>query len=257
MPDAFTEFVYPGIETGCVAEVAALAARKGLPLSAAWAEFFRSRAILAPYNDDVEAINRALLAKFPGDVTAYYSNDSVNVDQDVGFAPTELLHTISVPGLPSHELRLKPNAVIMLMRNLSPARGLCNGTRLRVLEVIARGRVLKATIISGSTQHLNTTVLLPRITIQADKSELGFAWSRTQFPVKLAFAMTLHKSQGQTLSRVGLWLERPCFAHGQLYVALSRVGDSANLQICAVPDKDDGNFYTDNVVWSEALTNAS
>ena len=54
---------------------------------------------------------------------------------------------------------------------------------------------------------------------------------RKQFPIKLAFAMTINKSQGQTLSRVGVFLETPCFNHGQLYVALSRVGDPSHLKV--------------------------
>lgn len=52
-----------------------------------------------------------------------------------------------------------------------------------------------------------------------------------QFPIRLAFAMTCNKSQGQTLDRCGLVLTTPCFTHGQLYVALSRVRKEEDLLI--------------------------
>jgi ATP-dependent DNA helicase PIF1 len=53
-------------------------------------------------------------------------------------------------------------------------------------------------------------------------SDLPFTLNRMQFPVLLAFAVTINKSQGQTFDRVGILLEEPVFSHGQLYVAFSR-----------------------------------
>ena len=67
--------------------------------------------------------------------------------------------------------------------------------------------------------------------------------------------MSINKAQGQTLHRVGIYLERPCFSHGQLYVAASRVGLPENI-VFAVAPNERGEYRTANVVYAEALTGA-
>ncbi|KAG6706177.1 hypothetical protein I3842_07G211900 [Carya illinoinensis] len=65
--------------------------------------------------------------------------------------------------------------------------------------------------------------------------EFGFPFKRTQFPIRLSFAMTINKSQGQTLDFVGIYLPQPVFSHGQLYVALSRAKTASTLRILLRP----------------------
>jgi ATP-dependent DNA helicase PIF1 len=71
-----------------------------------------------------------------------------------------------------------------------------------------------------------SVVMLPRCTfsVSPEASGLPFTFIRTQFPLSPAYCVTVHKSQGQTFSKVGLYFTTEPFAHGQLYVALSRVG---------------------------------
>jgi len=96
--------------------------------------------------------------------------------------------------------------------------------------------------------------------LQTADGFLPFTVVRRQFPVRLAFAMTINKAQGQSLRRVGVYLPEPVFAHGQLYVALGRSGVAANtkLLINDVPNRQ-GRFdgvegvYTRNIVYREIL----
>ena len=86
-------------------------------------------------------------------------------------------------------------------------------------------------------------------------SELHFVLSRKQFPVRLSFAITINKSQGQIIPNVGIYIPRHVFSHGQLYVALSR-GVSQNLTKVLIEEGkiegEDGDF-TNIVVFKDIL----
>jgi ATP-dependent DNA helicase PIF1 len=62
-----------------------------------------------------------------------------------------------------------------------------------------------------------------------------FQFKRKQFPIRLSFAMTVNKSQGQTIPNVGVYLPASMFSHGQLYVAISRATSRTNIKILALP----------------------
>ena len=76
---------------------------------------------------------------------------------------------------------------------------------------------------------------------------MPFDFKRLQIPVRFVFAITINKAQGQSLSVAGFNLESPCFSHGQLYVACSRVGTPKNLFVYAPEGK------TKNIVYPRAL----
>ena len=128
----------------------------------------------------------------------------------------------------------------MLLRNLDPPK-LCNGTRLIVTQMFPH--VVQAKIISAAGR--GESVFIP--TIPLIPTDLPFEFKRTQIAVRVCFALTINKSQGQSLKVAGINLESPCFSHGQLYVACSRVGTSERLFINTVDKK------TKNVVYRQAL----
>ena len=209
-----------------------------------------SRILLAPTNDRVTEINKILLDTMPGESFTSESADEV-VDGGEDIHSTEYLNTIDLPNLPPHKLIVKVGAPVILLRNLDHSAGLCNGTRLRIMR--CQPRVLNCRILSG--RHAGQDCFIPRIPMEsADTSELGFQFKRTQFPLRLAFAITINKAQGQTLGQVGLVLDNPVFSHGQLYVALSRVTTYQNLSLI-VPNTDQARAEgrLTNVVWREAL----
>ena len=72
--------------------------------------------------------------------------------------------------------------------------------------------------------------------------------------MRVAFAMTINKAQGQALKCVGVYLPQPCFSHGQLYVAASRVGLPSHIRFAVARDDATGTYRTRNVVYPEALT---
>ena len=82
--------------------------------------------------------------------------------------------------------------------------------------------ILECTTITGG--FLGNRAIIPRITLRPSASRFPFTSRRRQFPLRVAFAVAINKSQGQFLDRVGLYLPRPVFTHGQLFVALSRSG---------------------------------
>ncbi|TKR61952.1 hypothetical protein L596_025979 [Steinernema carpocapsae] len=193
------------------------------------------RAILSSKNCRVYKLNEDVLKLLPGEVKTYSSYDSVAEDEtpNSGISyPTEYLNSVTHSSLPPHKLELKINATVMLLRNLNIHDGLANGTRLRVLNM--RPNVLICKILSGD--KAGETAFIPRITLHTDDGVLPVKLSRHQFPVRLGFALTINKSQGQSFDMVGIDLHEEIFVHGQLYVAFSRATSEEGIKVSVKPD---------------------
>ncbi len=95
-------------------------------------EYLRERAILALHNKEVSLINMMVLNYLPGAQVDFLSADSAEDTKVANTYPSKFLNTLEVSGMPSHKLPLKIGAPVMLLHNLDPSAGLCNGTRLIV-----------------------------------------------------------------------------------------------------------------------------
>ena len=210
-------------------------------------DFFRGRAILACRNDDVFATNESILAKMPGASFVLDAVDSAdaNAAESIHELTAEFLASLNPACLPPSQLVLKVGAPVMLLRNLHPHLGLCNGTRAVVLRI--HRSCVQIRITGGD--HNGAVHHLFRATLTTNEGDLPWIISRKQFPIRLSFAITINKAQGQSLSTVGVDLRQQCFTHGQLYVALSRVTDISRLSLLLSP----GVTTLHNVVYPEVL----
>ena len=137
----------------------------------------------------------------------------------------------------------------MLLRNLNQSLGLCNGTRLIITNLA--DNVIEAVIITGT--HTGEKAYIPRINLTTRGYRWPFTLCRRQFPIKVFYSMTINKSQGQTLSDVGVYLKNPVFTHGQLYVAVSRVKNKNGLKILIKNQDGTCGTNTKNIVYKEIL----
>ena len=196
-------------------------------------------------------------------MTHYYSFDKQITDENEQplDVPIEFIHDELPSGYPQHNLQLKIGTIVIVLRNLSTNQGIVNGTR-GIVTYLGKN-VIQLKIITGSME--GEEILLPRFEFIHDGSEKlnPLRFRRRQFPIRPAFAMTINKCQGQTFKNIGIYLNEPVFAHGQLYVAFSRVPNFSALRVLINPiAKVQGLFdfiprgpthQTYNVVYKEVL----
>ena len=116
--------------------------------------------------------------------------------------------------------------------------------------------LIRCRIVGG--KHNGERALIPRIALSPSDVRYPFTFTRLQFPLILAYAVTINKAQGQTFERMGLYLPQSCFSHGQLFVAMSRVGGWEDVQVLVMPVVNvqgniNGQVCTRNVVYDEVI----
>ncbi|XP_074361199.1 uncharacterized protein LOC141701448 [Apium graveolens] len=200
------------------------------------------------FTDDITWMRRCVLK----------NNDLVLSEEEIqnwalAAFPVEFLNSIDMSGMPKHELKLKVGVVVMLTRNINQVLGLCNGTRM-VIKKLFKWTV-ECEIITGS--HAGAMHIIPRFTTTSNESnsKWPFIFKRRQLPLQVCFAMTINKSQGQSLEKVGVYLPSPTFCHGQLYVALSCVTSPAGLHILLGDGTTEKKYSTKNIVYEEVFYN--
>ena len=151
------------------------------------------RVILSPKNEDCLFINEQVLKMLPGESITYLNADSVSCDnsEEVQNYPIEFLNSLTPSGMPPHCLNLKVGSIVMLLRNIALKKGLCNGTRLEITYL--HRNCVQAKIIYG--QNAGNEVLLPRIKLTPNNSNLPFCLHRVQFLLRLAYSVTINKDK--------------------------------------------------------------
>ncbi|XP_074544982.1 ATP-dependent DNA helicase PIF1 [Halichoeres trimaculatus] len=169
---------------------------------------------LCTHKDDVELTNENKLQQLPGSVRVFEALDS----------DPALVKTIDAHSPVNRVIQLKVGAQVMLTKNLDVARGLVNGAR-GVIVGFEPGKhgLPRVRFLCGVTEVLKTERWV-------FKSGGGIHLSRQQLPLKLAWAISIHKSQGMTLDCVEISLAR-VFESGQAYVALSRARSLEGLRV--------------------------
>jgi hypothetical protein len=106
---------------------------------------------------------------------------------------------------------MKNNCPVILFRDIDPHNGLCNGTHLVVKEF--DNNAIDYEIVNG--QHAGNMIFIPQIPMSPSEGiTLPFKFKRKQFPMRLCFAITINKAQGEIIPNVGIYLPDPVFSHG-------------------------------------------
>jgi hypothetical protein len=197
------------------------------------------RHIVTTTLEAAQRVNNYIIGQLPGDAVAAHAADSKIRCRDDLYSE-EFIASLSLPGVPPAELLLKVGGRYMIMRNLDARRLMLNGTivTLRAIQTYS----LRVELPSG------LLVFLPRISfiVKSDASGLPFDIIRRQFPIIAAYALTVHRIQGQTLIRMGLFVASDIFCHGMLYTCLSRVGGWESISVWS--DAENGCSQLNNVV---------
>lgn len=184
--------------------------------------------ILYCRNIQVDTLNTRELAKLTGDTVVFdamefYSNED---------AKNQYTKNFTYPTV----LELKVGAQVMLIKNLDVGEGLVNGSRGVVVSL--NNKQVKVKFFNGLEM-----IIPPSAQEVMHKGKV--VASRTQVPLRLAYALTIHKAQGLSIDYLHVDL-RGAFTHGQVYVALSRATSLENLRV--------SNFSKNGVIVDERVT---
>ncbi|KAI4886040.1 hypothetical protein NFI96_007726 [Prochilodus magdalenae] len=169
---------------------------------------------LCTHKDDVELTNENKLKQLPGSLRVFEAVDSDPM----------LVKTIDAQSPVGAVLQLKVGAQVMLTKNLDVQRGLVNGARGVVVDFLPGSQGLpRVRFMCGAVEVMKRERWM-------FKAGGGLYLSRQQLPLKLAWAISIHKSQGMTLDCVEISLAR-VFESGQAYVALSRARSLEGLRV--------------------------
>jgi hypothetical protein len=219
-------------------------------------ETMSNSCILAATNERGDMWNKLVQDMNPSEqVMTYKSRDKLcEVDDPNGILQsmmtTDVLNNFNNNGMPPHILHLKRGDICLVLRNMSKRNGLVTNRRVRILQLNKNS--IKVQTVGDNPQV--TTIPRIRFKFRLPYGD-SFQLMRTQFPLRLAYCMSLNKSQGQTFNGKELLdVTTPPFAHGHLYVALSRITLYSNIHFVLRADQlFDGAPTVTNTTYPELL----
>ena len=201
------------------------------------------RRVLAPTNRAAWGVTQRVCKRLGDPDHVSLSLDESN-GEGRGYVPPGELNTIESASLPPHRLEIRIGHPYMLLRNFRGKH--MNGVVYTLRAYSSVGMLLEPEHGCGDSGLL----LLPRMDLHSDPMRDGVDFHRRQFPVRLAWACTIHKAQGATLVKYTLYVESDCFSHGQMYTAVTRGSAAESCAIRVPPDciESDGEAFIRNVV---------
>lgn len=194
-----------------------------------------NKAILAPFNTDCNEINDTICEHLSGELRTYPTADIVVEDDDAIVAnyPIEFLNSLTPSGCPPHEVKLKEGIIVMILRNLNVRGGICNGIRCLIRRLA--DTFIEVEILSNKGRLYGNRTFIPRIDFLPMEGNLPLKMKRRQYPLRVVYSTTINKNQDQTFDSAGIYLRRPVFTHGQLYVAFSRARRRGDISVTIEP----------------------
>jgi hypothetical protein len=219
-------------------------------------DMMRGKAILATTNARVDEWNlKVQELNVANEERTYTSTDTFcDFDDRNHFLQymlsEQILNKFNSHGVPPHIIKFKVGDICILLRNISKSDKLHNNTRVKIVAMSAFR--IRIQTLDASPSYFS----LSRIRFKF-RFARGYTIMRTQFPLRLAYCMSINKSQGQGFQSILIDARDPAFSHGHTYVAFSRIYDATNVRVfCDTNDifaKDDGTIapIIQNIVFPE------
>lgn len=206
-------------------------------------EDLMQRNIVSVLNKDVHMINgHCLKILYPEVVYMQSKNYFRKIDDEQGSRFISMEEIRLPKYFPPDVIQLQEGCPIVLIQAY---KGLTQGTRL-IIKKIYRHKIVAEI---GCGRRKGNSLIITKVPSSMMMPSANLEFIRRQYPVQLAFSMTINKVQGLEFNKIGVYFPRAAFSHGQMYVACSRVSNMAeNLKVVVEENRDLSYSHMPNIV---------